>query len=62
LILNEPLAISGIVLWELAKLAELKRLELDMDSAEFREFLRSVPLLTRDRRILKSKVVPLARP
>lgn len=92
----EPLAISAIVLWELAKLIQLKRLKLDLESAEFREFVRHVTiipitleiarkstqldirsdpadeliaatsvverisLLTRDRKLLKSRVVPLA--
>jgi|SRR5436853_2130390 len=96
LISNEPLAISAIVLWEIAKLVQLKRLVLDFESAEFREFLRAVtvvplnweiartstqldirsdpadeiiaatsvveriPLLTRDRRLLKSKIIPFA--
>jgi PIN domain nuclease of toxin-antitoxin system len=90
------LAISDIVLWELAKLVQLRRLELDFDDAGFVGFHRSatvfpitveiatrstrldfasdpadeiiaatsvvenIPLLTRDRRTLKSKVVPLA--
>ena len=89
--------ISGIVLWELAKLAQLKRIELDLDDPEvdrvlsrvhtwpitldvaraterldFRgdpadeiiaatSLVHRVPLLTRDARILKSKVVPIAR-
>jgi len=93
LVTNESLAISDIVLWELAKLVELGRLELDLDDVEFRMFLRSVavlpitmeiartstkldfksdpadeiigatsvvegiPLLTRDRRMLRSKMV-----
>jgi PIN domain nuclease of toxin-antitoxin system len=88
--------ISGIVLWELAKLAQLGRIELDIDDAELERALSSVhtwpitldvaraihrldfksdpadeiiaatslvhrvPLLTRDPRILKSKIVPLA--
>jgi PIN domain nuclease of toxin-antitoxin system len=92
----EPLAISPIVFWELAKLAQLRRLRMDFDSLEFRNFLRQVtvipitfeialistqldfhsdpadeiiaatsvihriPLLTRDRKIRKSKMVPLA--
>jgi len=96
LVSAEPLAISSIVLWELAKLAQLKRLKMDFDSAEFRRFLRQVtifpisieiarksteldfrsdpadeiiaatslveqvPLLTRDRKLLKSKMTPLA--
>ncbi|HLH31965.1 MAG TPA: type II toxin-antitoxin system VapC family toxin [Terriglobia bacterium] len=94
LVSTEPLAVSPIVLWELAKLVQLGRLEIDLDSPEFREFLRQVsvipltleiaqkstqldfqsdpadeiiaatsvvagiPLLTRDRKILKSKLVP----
>jgi PIN domain nuclease of toxin-antitoxin system len=96
LVAVEPLAISCIVLWELAKLVQLKRLKLDFDSSEFREFLRQVavipitfeiartstrldfrsdpadeiiaatsvvgniPLLTRDKKLRKSKVVPFA--
>lgn len=94
---DEPLAISDIVLWELAKLVEIGRLELDFDSAGFRQILQAVtifpislsialqsthldfsgdpadeiiaatsvvqniPLLTRDRRIRRSKMVPLAK-
>jgi len=97
LVLEEPLAISDIVLWELAKLIQLGRLELDIESAAFAEVLarltvipispaiaaistrldfksdpadeliaatsvaEGIPLLTRDRRILKSTIVPLAR-
>ena len=96
LILSDTLAISDIVLWELAKLVELQKLELDLDSKEFQIFVRAVtilpitveiarrsteldfrsdpadeiiaatsivenaPLLTRDRRILKSEIVPFA--
>ena len=97
LVLKNELAISGVVLWELAKLVQLGRLGMDLDAAEFRQFLRQVsflpitleiartstrldfssdladeiiaatsmvekiPLLTHDRRILKSRIVPLAR-
>ncbi len=97
LVAKAKLAISDIVLWELAKLIELGRLSLDLDSAEFRYCLRhltvipisveiarkstvldfrsdpadeiiaatsvveDIPLLTRDRRILKSSVVPFAQ-
>jgi len=97
LVLKNELAISGVVLWELAKLIQLGRLELDLESLEFRQCLRQVyvlpitldiarastrldfisdpadeiisatsivekiPLLTRDRRILKSRIVPLAK-
>ena len=88
--------ISSIVLWELAKLVELGRLELDLESPPFRSLhssllvwpislpvaktstqldfradpadeliaatsvVHAVPLLTRDRRIRRSSVVPLA--
>jgi PIN domain nuclease of toxin-antitoxin system len=89
--------ISAIVLWELGKLAQLGRIEVDLDDPELDRFLGNVhvwpltlevvraqrrldfrgdpadeiiaatslvqnaPLLTRDRKLLKSKVVPLAR-
>jgi PIN domain nuclease of toxin-antitoxin system len=89
--------ISAIVLWELAKLVQLGRIEIDLDGPELDQFLAHVhvwpltieiaralrrmdvrsdpadeiiaatsvvhaaPLLTRDRRLLASKVVPLAR-
>jgi len=95
LILNASLAISDIVLWELAKLVQLGRLALDLDSSKFRQCLgaltvisisreiarvstnldfssdpadgiiaatslvEGIPLMTRDRRILKSRIVPL---
>ena len=90
----EPIAISAIVLWELAKLVQLNRLKLDFDCLEFGEFLRQVtiipinmeiarksteldvrsdpadeiiaatsiveriPLVTRDKKLLKSKMIP----
>lgn len=93
---HESLAISDIVLWELAMLVQRGRLTMDFESPEFRAWLRhltifpisleiarrstqldfssdpadeiiaatsvieNVPLLTRDRRIRKSRVVPLA--
>jgi PIN domain nuclease of toxin-antitoxin system len=93
---SERWGISAIVLWELAQLAQLKRIELDLDDPELDRFLAAVhvwplslavvralrrldlqsdpaneiiaatslthqaPLLTRDRKLLKSKVVPLA--
>jgi PIN domain nuclease of toxin-antitoxin system len=96
LVAVEPLAISDIVLWELGKLIQLKRLKLDLDARQFHDFLRNtlvvpislqivrkstqldfksdpadeliaatsiveeIPLLTRDARILKSKIVPFA--
>ena len=93
---NQPLAISDIVLWELAMLVQRGRLAMDLESPEFREWMRHltifpisleiarqstqldfssdpadeiiaatsvverIPLLTRDRRIRKSRMVPLA--
>jgi PIN domain nuclease of toxin-antitoxin system len=92
-----PWSISGIVLWELATLAQLGRVRLDLDdprvvrvldrvhvwpitreiaAASTRLDLRAdpadeliaatsvvhaVPLVTRDRRLLSSKRVPIAR-
>ena len=89
--------ISAIVLWELGKLAQLERIEVDLDDPELDRFLVNVhvwpltlevvralrrldfrsdpadeiiaatslvenaPLVTRDRKLLKSKVVPLAK-
>src|SRR5262245_41493112 len=97
LLTPQALAISDIVVWELAKLIELQRLDLDLDDLEFRTFLRNttvfpislaiarmsteldfksdpadqiiaatsivenMPLVTRDRRILKSKIVPFPK-
>jgi len=88
--------ISAIVLWELVKLAELGRIEINLDDPELDRFLANVhvwpltleivrtlrrldfrsdpadeiiaatslvhsaPLVTRDRKLLKSKIVPLA--
>lgn len=89
--------VAAIVLWELAKLAQLGRITLDLDDAEVVRVLsgihvwpldfaiarastqldfhgdpadeliaatslvHGVPLLTRDRRIRRSKLVPLAK-
>jgi PIN domain nuclease of toxin-antitoxin system len=97
LVLANDLAISGVVLWELAKLVQLGRIGMDLDSTEFRQCLsqlsifpitleiarestrldfssdpadeliaatsivEKIPLLTRDRRILKSRIVPFAK-
>ncbi len=97
LVMKESLAVSDIVLWELSRLVQLKRLVLDMDSVAFRRVLRyltiipitiqiarqstkldfasdpadeiiaatsvveRIPLLTRDRKIRKSRIVPLAK-
>ena len=88
--------ISGIVLWELAKLVQLGRIELDLEDREVSRILSlvhvwpldlpiarasteldfrgdpadeliaatsvvlGIPLLTRDREIRRSKIVPLA--
>lgn len=92
---GQPWSISAIVLWECAKLAQLGRIDLDLDDAEvirvlagihvwpvdlaiartstrldFRgdpadeliaatSLVHGVPLLTRDRTILRSRLVPL---
>lgn len=92
----ETWSISAIVLWELAKLVQLGRLEVDLDDADTVRILsalhtwpvdlatsvestrldysgdpadeligatavvHNVPLLTRDRRIRGSRIVPLA--
>lgn len=96
LLSGNPWSISAIVIWELAKLSQLKRINLDLDDRAVRIVLarihtwpvdlavcrrlkeldfrgdpadeliaatsveHSIPLVTRDRRIRKSKVVPLA--
>lgn len=93
---NNPWSISGIVLWEVAKLAQLGRIEVDLDDPEVRQVLsaikvwpitpeiakastrldvrvdpadeliaatslvHNVPLVTRDRTLRASKIVPLA--
>jgi PIN domain nuclease of toxin-antitoxin system len=90
----EPLGISAIVFWELAKLVQLGRVEIDLDEAsslleifhvwpldleiarastrlDFRSdpadeiiaatsVVHGAPLVTRDRRLLRSRIVPLA--
>ncbi len=97
LVLDQELAISDIVLWELAKLVQLGRLRMDLESLSFRKALarltvipismkiarqstkldfssdpadeiiaatslvENVPLLTRDAKILASRIVPLAK-
>ena len=93
---NDQWGISAIVIWELAKLAQLGRIDLDIDSADFARALSSIhiwpldlavcrriraldfrgdpadeiiaatslvhgaPLVTRDRRLRRSRLVPLA--
>jgi PIN domain nuclease of toxin-antitoxin system len=97
LVADEPLAISDIVLWEMANLVQLGRLEMDLEDATYLRCLdrirvipispviarlstemdfksdpadeiiaatslaEGIPLLTRDRSIRRSKIVPLAR-
>ena len=97
LIQGESLAISDIVLWEVSKLAQRGKIDIDFDNPRFIRAMRQVtvypitveiarqsteldfrsdpadeiiaatsvveriPLLTRDRKILKSSIVPLAR-
>jgi PIN domain nuclease of toxin-antitoxin system len=97
LLASEPWGISAIVLWEVAKLAQLGRIAVDPRSDEFGKIfarvrvwpldldvcekstqldftsdpadeliaatsiVHRVPLVTRDRRIRKSKLVPIAR-
>jgi PIN domain nuclease of toxin-antitoxin system len=97
LLSSAPWSISAIVLWEIAKLVQRKRISVDLDSAEWSQVIarvrvwpldlavaraiarldfesdpadeiiaatsvvHRVPLLTRDRRILRSKLVPLAK-
>ena len=96
LLSNETWSISAIVLWEIAKLSELGRIEIDLDYPELARTLariqiwpltldicrsiksldfdsdpadeiiaatslvHRVPLLTRDRKMRRSKLVPIA--
>jgi PIN domain nuclease of toxin-antitoxin system len=97
LLARESWSISAIVLWEIAKLAQCKRITVDFDSVEWTQVIARVhvwpvdltvaraivkldfatdpadeiiaatslvhriPLLTRDRRIRRSQLVPLAK-
>jgi PIN domain nuclease of toxin-antitoxin system len=97
LLSKEKWCISGIVLWEIAKLKQLGRIKLEVQSVEFSRILSqiqvipldsqicqmstemdfnsdpadeliaatsiiyNVPLLTRDKKILKSRLVPFAK-
>jgi PIN domain nuclease of toxin-antitoxin system len=45
LVAHQRLAISEIVLWELAKLVQKKRLVFDFDSLEFHNWLRQLTVL-----------------
>jgi PIN domain nuclease of toxin-antitoxin system len=96
LLANDSWSVSGIVLWEMAKLYQLGRIDLDPGDADLLRLLRAVhvwpitlevarqsvrldfrsdpadeliaatsvvhavPLVTRDGRMRKSKIVPLA--
>ena len=96
LLSNDTWSISAIVLWEIAKLSELGRIEFDLDHPELARTLaridtwpltldiyrsikaldfdsdpadeiiaatsvvHRIPLLTRDRRMRSSKLVPIA--
>ncbi len=93
---SDQWSISGIVLWELGKLAQLGRIDIDLGEREVRRYLgqihvwpltleialatqqldfrsdpadeiiaatsivHQIPLLTRDKKLKKSKLVPLA--
>lgn len=97
LLSKEEWSISAIVLWEIAKLAQLGRIEVDLDDRQLRRALgqihlwpitldiarastrvdvrvdpadeliaatslvHGVPLVTRDRALRRSRVVPIAR-
>jgi len=96
LLASEPWGVSAIVLWELAKLSQLGRIAIDLDSREFTRIFARIhvwpldlavsrqsteldihsdpadeliaatsivfraPLVTRDAKIRKSKIVPFA--
>jgi PIN domain nuclease of toxin-antitoxin system len=98
LLRDDAWSISAIVLWEIGKLAELGRIEVDLDDAELGRTLaklhvwpltldvcrairhldvrsdpadeiiaatslvHQVPLVTRDARLRRSRLVPLATP
>ncbi len=96
LLAEDEWSISSIVLWELAKLIQLRRVDLDLDDPELRRILNrvhiwpitmevahastildfrsdpadeiiaatslvhNIPLVTRDRALQRSQIVPLA--
>jgi PIN domain nuclease of toxin-antitoxin system len=98
LLRGDSWSISAIVLWEIGKLAELGRIEIDLDGAELgrtparihvwpltldvcraircldvrgdpadeiiaaTSLVHQVPLVTRDPRVRRSRLVPLATP
>lgn len=45
LVADEPLAISDIVLWELAKLVQLGRLEMDLSGDDFADVVRRLEVI-----------------
>jgi PIN domain nuclease of toxin-antitoxin system len=55
---TNELAISDIVLWELSKLVQLKRLELDLNSANLRSLLLNLQKKSRllNKARLKSQI------
>lgn len=97
LLRGEPWSISAIVFWEISKLAQLGRIEVDLDDQQVvrtlgavhvwpitteiakrstrldvrsdpadeliaaTSLVHNVPLLTRDRAMRRSKMIPLAR-
>jgi PIN domain nuclease of toxin-antitoxin system len=44
-IVRDQVAVSAIVLWELAKLVQLKRVVLDLDDPDFKSTLREITVL-----------------
>ena len=96
LVENEAIAVSDVVLWEISKLVQRKRISINTDGTAFRRLLRQltvypitmeiarksteldfssdpadeliaatsvverIPLMTRDRKILESRMVPFA--
>ena len=49
-----PWSISAIVLWEVAKLVQLKRVELDLDSADVVRTLKSITVWPLDLEIARA--------
>lgn len=44
-IVRSDWAICGIVLWETAKLVQLRRVELDLEDPRYRDFLQAVTII-----------------
>jgi PIN domain nuclease of toxin-antitoxin system len=42
LLSSQQWSISAMVLWEIVKLAQLKRIDMDIDSRDFRRFLAPI--------------------